>query len=223
MFSQRYTGYRYEKDQYECEIYPLRILREKLSRLDFVQWKEQGAGPQRSIDESISLTAKGIVLDIERNTVNSIWSKDGSGNFVYFILVRYPEDKILEMHRLSRGAKLIAIDVPDPDADGINLKVSEVNGVSVTLTSADILIRQHNLFAKTISLFLWKVPAIVENRSSTPLDPVRLCGNSIKIPIPIDTFRKSLIDHLLGANFETIVTLKGFDGIGRPVSAKIEI
>ena len=64
---------------------------------------------------------------------------------------------------------------------------------------------------------------MVEHRSSVPFDPVRLCGNSANIRIPTVTLGKSLIDHILGTNFEINVTLNGFDEIGRPVNAKIEI
>ena len=113
----------------------------------------------------------------------------------------------------------------DPDADGdwINIEVTEVNGVWVILTSADIKVRQHNRFSKPISLFLWKVPSSTEHRLSISLDPVRLCGDWTNIQIPMDTISKSIIDYLLGADFETIVTLNGYDEIGRTVRVKIEI
>ncbi len=182
-----------------------------------------GVGIQRNIEEGLSGSANGIVIGVDQNIVKSTWSKDDSGNFVYFILVQYPERNILEMRRLSKGARLIATGVPDPDADGITLKVSEVNGVSVILISADIIVRHHNRFAKPIALFLWKIPSIIEHRSSIPIDPVKICGNSENIQIPTDIYRESLIDHLLGANFETIVTLNGYDEIGRVVRVKIEI
>jgi hypothetical protein len=187
-----------------------------------VKGNARDVGIQRNIEESLSGNAKGIVIGVEKNIVKSHWSIEDSGRFVYFILVQYPEEKILEMRRLSRGARLIATGVLNVDANGINLKVSEVNGVSVRLTSAVIIIRQYNRFAKPISLFIWKVPSIIEHRSSLPLDPVKICENSANIQIPTDTFRKSLIDHLLGANIETIVTLNGYDEIGRPVSVNIE-
>ena len=188
----------------------------------YVKGNVRGEWLQRNIEESLSGSAKGIVLGVERNIVINNWSKDVSGNFVYFILVRYPEDKILEMRRLSKGAKLIATSVSDPNTDEINIKVSEVNGVSVVLTSADIIIRQHNPFVKPISLFLWKVPAKVEHRSSIPLDSVKVCGNSAYILLSAKVIRKSIIDHLVGAHFETIVTLYGYDEIGRSVGVKIE-
>ena len=193
-----------------------------LKSKNFLKGNIRGAGPRRTIDESISGTARGIVLDIERNIVKSTWSKDGFGNLVYFVLVRYTEEKILEMRRLSKGARLIATVVQNSDADEIILKVSEVNGVSVILTSADILIRQNNRLAKPISLFLWKVPALIEHLSSIPLDPLQICGNSANIRIPTYTRRKRLIDHMLGANFEAIFTLNGYDEIGRAVRVKIE-
>jgi hypothetical protein len=187
-----------------------------------VKGNVRGESLQSNIDESLSGTAKGIVLGVEQNIVKSSWSRDVSGNFLYFVLVRYTEEKILEMRRLSKGARLISTVVPNSDADEIILKVSEVNGVSVILTSADILVRKYIRFSKPISLLLWKVPETVEYKSSTPIDPVRLCGNSMKIRITIDTFRISFSDHLLGAYFETIVNLNGYDEIGRAVSVKIE-
>jgi hypothetical protein len=187
-----------------------------------VKGNVRGRNLHRNIEESLSGTAKGIVLDVEQNIVKSHWSKDGSSNFICFILVQYPEEKILEMCRLSRGARLMATIGSNSDADQIMLKVSEVNGVSVTLTSGDIIIRKYNQFAKSISLFLWKVPSSIQHRSSIPLDPVKICGSTTNIQIPTDTFRVSLIDHMVGAKFETIVTINGYDEIGRAVRVKIE-
>jgi hypothetical protein len=186
-----------------------------------VNGNARDVGVQRNIEESLTGTAKGIVLDVEQNIIKSTWSKDGSGKYVYYVLVRYPQKMIAKMKKLSKGARLIASVAHVADSK-IGFKVSEVNGVLVVLTSADILVRQHNRFAKSISLFLWKVPPMVEHRSSIPLDPVKICGISANILIPTDTFRKSLIDHLLGANLEAIVTLNGYDELGRAVRVKIE-
>jgi hypothetical protein len=189
----------------------------------YVMGNARGEGLRRTVEESLSGTARGIVLDVEKNIVKSTWSKDLFGKFIYFVLVRYPQKMTDEMRRLSKGTGPIATVVPNADADGINLKVSEVNDVSVILTSADIIIRQHNRFAKPISLFLWKVPPMIEHNFSIPIDPVKICGNSANIRIPMDTLGKSLIDYLLGSHFEKIVTLKGYDEIGRAVSVKIGI
>ena len=188
----------------------------------YVKGNVRGEGPQRTVEESLSGTAKGIVLGVEQNIAKSNWSKDGSGRFVYFVLVRYPEEKIREMRRLSKGARLIATDISDPSTDEIKLKVSETNGVSVVLTSADIIIRKHNRFSRPISLFIWKVPSMIEQKSLISIVPVKICSNSIKIQIPTNTFRKSLTDYLVGANLELIANLNGYDEIARPVAVKIE-
>jgi len=183
----------------------------------------RGKSPWRAIEENLSATAKGIVLGVERNIVKSTWSKDVSGKFVYFILVQYPEKKILEMRRLSKGARLIATDLPHPNTDEINLKVSEVNGVSVVLTSADISVIKKFRFSKAFSIFVWKVPSKVKHKYSIAIDPVKVCGNSVNIHLSISFFRKSFTDYLLGADFANAAMLNGYDEIGRIVSVKIEI
>ena len=188
----------------------------------YVKGNVRGEGPQRTVEESLSGTAKGIVLGVEQNIVKSSWSTGGSGRFVYFVLVRYPEEKIREMRRLSKGARLIATDISDPSTDEIKLKVSETNGVSVILTSADIKIRKHNRFSQPISLFLWKVPSRIEHNSSISINPVEICNNSANIQIPSITFRKSFIDHLVGADVELSAILNGYDELARRVAVKVE-
>jgi hypothetical protein len=188
----------------------------------YVRGNVRGEGPQRTIEENLSGNIKGIVMGVEQNIVKSTWSMDGSGRFVYFVLIRYPDEKIRKMRRLSKGAKLTASNISNPSTDGIKLKVSEVNGVSVVLTSADIVIRQHNRFSKAISLFLWKVPSMIEHKSSISIEPVEICGNSANIRLPINNIRKSLTDYLVGANLELSAILNGYDEIARPVAIKIE-
>jgi len=172
---------------------------------------------QRVIDDKLSGTAHGIVLDVERNIVNSFWLMDGSGKFVYFVLVYYPEQKIREMRRLSKGAQVIA-SVTSNQNGHVRLKISEINGVEVTMSSADIKIRKRNKFAKAVTLFLWRVPSGSVQNYSVNLDPVKVCGNSKHTELSLDKIRKKLADYLLGADFERIVMLKGHDEIGRPIS-----
>jgi len=188
----------------------------------YVMGNARGEGPQRNVEESLSGTAKGIVLGVEPNIVKSNWSKDVSGKYVYFVLVRYPKKMIAKMKRLSKGARLIASVAHVADSK-INFKVSEANGVAVVLTSANISVTKKYRFSKAIFLFLWNVPSKQKHRYSIPIDPVKICGNSANIRIPSDTLGKSLIDYLLGAHFDTIVTLNGYDEIGRSVRVKIAI
>ena len=188
----------------------------------YVMGNARGEGLRRTVEESLNGTAKGIVLDVEQNIVKSNWSKDVSGKYVYFVLVRYPKKMIAKMKRLSKGARLIASVAHVADSK-INFKVSEANGVAVVLTSANISVTKKYRFSKAIFLFLWNVPSKQKHRYSIPIDPVKICGNSANIRIPSDTLGKSLIDYLLGAHFDTIVTLNGYDEIGRSVRVKIAI
>jgi hypothetical protein len=178
--------------------------------------------PQRVIDDKLSGNAQGTVMDVERSIVKSSWLTEDSGNYVYFALVYYPEEKIQKMRRLSRGAKVIATVVSGND-NYVGLKVSEVNGVSVVISSADLRILQTNKFANVITLFLWKVPPIIEHTASISIDPIKVCGNSAKIQLPIGNLGKSLLDYFLGAKLRKIAVLTGCDEIGRPITVKVEL
>jgi hypothetical protein len=182
----------------------------------------RGERLQRNIEETLTGTAKGIVLGVEQNIVKSSWSKDVSGNFVYFVLVRYPQKMVAEMRRLSKGARLIASVAHFADSK-IIFKVSEVIGVAVVLTSADISVTKTYRFSKAISLFVWKVPSKAKHRHSIPIDPVKICRNSANIQLPVSKHRKMATDYLLGAHLELNAILNGYDEIGRPVSLKIKI
>ena len=124
------------------------------------------------------------------------------------------------MRRLSKGAKVIASTISMNDAS-VRLKISEINGVSVTMSSADIKILKRNRFAKAITLFLFRVPQNTEQNYSVHFDPVKVCGNSKQTELSLQEFRKNLADYLLGAKFKTTAVLKGYDEIGMPVSIKM--
>jgi len=175
--------------------------------------------PHRLVSDNLSGTSHGIVLDVERNIVKNIWLKDGSGLYVCFILVRYDGRKISEMRRLSKDAKVIAYLI-SVNYENVKLRVAEVNGVSVVLTSADVRVRKQNRFAKTISFFIWPVPDGSEYNKTIAVGPVRVRGNSLKIKLNLNC-RKNLVDYLLGAKLTRVVVLKGHDELGRPISAKI--
>ena len=61
------------------------------------------------------------------------------------------------MRRFPRGAKVVATVMYENDKYA-ELRVSEVNGVSVVISSVEVTITKKNKFAKLITLFLWKVP-----------------------------------------------------------------
>jgi hypothetical protein len=162
------------------------------------------------------------VLDVERSVVKSSWLTDPSGKYVYFALVYYPKKKIEEMRRISKGTRVIATVLFDTTNNDINLKVSEVNGVEVTITSVDISVHKHNRFSKVISFFMFKVPSMVEYKSSISIVPIKVCNNSANIILPNSDFQKSLSDYLLYSYFAITVTLNGYDELGRGTRLKIK-
>ena len=178
--------------------------------------------PKFYFSDHLSSTTHGIVLDIERNIVKSYWSSKGSDKYVCFILVRYTDKLISEMRRLSKGPHLVASAVSE-NQNSVRLKVSEVNGVSVILTSADIHLAKKNRFADVISFFVIKVSKGSNVSYSVAFDPVPLCGNSGNFEISLSRFcNKGLSDYLLGAQVTKSVVLKGYDELSRPVSVNVE-
>ena len=178
--------------------------------------------PKFYFSDHLSSATHGIVLDIERNIVKSYWSSKDSGEYVCFILVRYTDKLISEMRRLSKGPNLVA-SVVSENQNSVRLKVSEVNGVSVILTSADIHLAKKNRFADVISFFVIKVSKGSNASYSVAFDPVPLRGNSGNFEIPLSRFcNKGLSDYLLGAQVTRSAVLKGYDELSRPVSVNVE-
>jgi|GEM_PF-2326992 len=174
---------------------------------------------RRSVDDRLRGVARGVVLGVERNIVKSSWYMDGSGRYVYFILVRYPENLIVEMRRLSRAAKVVA-KVVSTSGGGVRLKVSEVHGVSVVISSADITVRKRNRFAKAISFCIWHVPHDSESKYQVAFNPIRVCRGATFVYLSLDKSKKNFSDYLLGARLERVIVLHGHDELGRPVSAR---
>jgi len=187
---------------------------------DRVSGNVRGKGPKRVVDDRLSKVAKGVVLGVERNIVKSSWCLDKAGRHVYFILIRYPDKLIAEMRRLSMGAKVVASVVSD-SRDFVKVRVTEVNGVSAVLSSADVIVRRRNRFAKLISYYVVHVSKGSEQRMTVAVEPVRVCGNSGEFRLPLSGSKKIFSDYLLGAKIDKIVVLKGHDEIGRKVSVKL--
>jgi len=175
--------------------------------------------PKRRISDKLSQTAAGVVLGVEQNIVKSSWSRDSTGGYVYFILVRYPDDLVAEMRRLSKGSKVLA-KVLEQKAGELVLKVTEVNGVEAVISFAEITIRKKNRFAQKISYYVVHVPEGSEKRVTMSINPVRVCSGFSNVMVPVPGMEKSFYDYLLGARVDCQVVLKGHDEIGRAVEAK---
>jgi hypothetical protein len=178
--------------------------------------------PERVIDDRFSKVANGIVLGAEKCIVKSSWSKDAAGRYVYFILVRYPDKLISEMRRLSKGAKVIGRVIRSSDGE-VELRLSEVNGVAVTLSSVDINIMKVNKFAPFISYYIVKVRKSSKSSYSRAINPFSLCGESRNIKLKLKPSEKQMFDYVLGAEIDAVAVLKGHDEIGRVVTSKIDI
>ena len=186
---------------------------------DRVSGNVRGVGLNRMVDDRLSGVAQGIVLGVEQGIVRSAWSRDSSGRYVYFMLVRYPEEKISEMRRLSKGAKVVANVVSDSGGD-VKVRVSEVNGVGVVITSADVTIQKRNRYAKLISYYVVQVPKGSEAKVSIPVN-VKVCGNSRVVRLSLSGIEKGFSDYLLGAKVQKVAVLHGHDEIGRKVDVKV--
>ena len=176
--------------------------------------------PERVINDQLSGTAHGVVLGVDQNIVQSSWCRDGSEKYIFFVLVHYPYKLISDMRRLSKGARVIASLISISD-NNVRLKVSQVNGVPVVISSAVMIVQKRNRFAKAISFFVWHVPSGSDHRVSVAIDPVHIVTGSREIRLSLDGCKKSLSDYLLGAKVEHIVVLKGHDDLGRKVSARV--
>jgi len=153
--------------------------------------------------------------------VDSAWSQDSSGRYVYFILVRYPDRLIEEMRRLSKGAKVFVY-VSRFDGNNLILNVTEVNGVEAVLTSADITYKKVNRFAPFISYYIMKVPKSSQGTLTRAFAPVRVCRSSSQARLKVSGNEKLFVDYLLGSDIEVKAILKGHDEIGRVVQTRVE-
>ena len=178
--------------------------------------------PQRLIKDEFSRITSGVVLDVERNIIRSSYCQDISGRHICFILIKYSDLQIKNMRRLSRGGYVVA-SVLSTSGGVLLVKVTETNGVAVTLMLADILVSKKNHFAKMINFYIWKVPYGSKDSFSIALSPVKICGGASIIKIDIRQSQKDWRDYLIGAKLEFDLKLKGFDEIGRAVSVSIKI
>ena len=188
--------------------------------VDMVSGSVRGRGLKREVNDRLSGFAHGVVLGVEQNIVKSSWYRDVSNKWIYFVLVRYPDQLIAEMRRLSKGASVVA-SVISNKGKSVLLKVTEVNNVSVVLSSAVVSIKRRNRFAKAISFFVWKVPSGSTHNVSIAFDPVRVSGCSCEVMLAFDGSEKGFYDYLLGAKFERVAVLKGHDELGRAVNVRV--
>ncbi len=178
--------------------------------------------PVRKVDDRLLKFAKGVVLGIEQGIVKSSWSKDASGRYIYFILVMYSDKNISEMRRLSKGAKVIGR-VLQAGNTRVEIRVTEVNGVAVTVSSIDVTVRKANRYANFISYYIWKVSKGSVAKFSQAVAPVEICKSSTTVTIKLPSHEKRFSDYLLGTDLNVQGVIKGTDEIGRGVEVKVDL
>lgn len=173
--------------------------------------------PQHSIDDYLSGTGGGLVEGVSENIVRSVVD-ERKDRFVCYMLVRYPRPLIERVRRLSKGAHVI-LSCERVDG-GIRLRITETNNVAVTFASASVTVSKRNRFAKTISYYIWKVPAGSSETVEVAFDPVTVRSGSATIRLPLDISR-GVGDFLLGSDLTVLVYVMGVDEVGRVIQASL--
>ena len=78
---------------------------------------------------------------------------------------------------------------------------------------------QKNTRARFISYYVWKVPKGSSMTQRVAFNPVKVCGGSAVVDLPVAfDFKRGAKDWLLGSEYSVRVRLFGVDEIGRHVT-----
>jgi len=123
------------------------------------------------------------------------------------------------MIRLSKGAKVLAKKV----SNGV-YEVREVNGVSVILTGANIVVSEENRHAGFLNYYVMKVSGGSMRRFTMALpEPIILKGKGVeRIQFMVPTKKNVMADAFLGTKRSVKITLIGTDEVGRAVNVKVK-
>jgi len=174
--------------------------------------------PVQRISDSLSGVSQGLVFDVERSIRSFSYERDSLGRYIAFILVEYSDSKIADVRRLSLGSKVIVKRVHSKmsDTSGFRIRATEVNGVSVVLSSAKIRIVKVNRFAKLMNFF-WNAESGSEESISVPIGPVRVCKSSADFLLDLGDSSLGIEDYLLGAKVTYFAKIHGQDEVGRVI------
>jgi len=171
-------------------------------------------------DTYTRVSSSDIALDTEQNIIQTIFKKDRFEKHICFILVRYPTEKIQNIKRLSKGGNIVA-SLISFNGGVLRIKITEANGVAVTVVSADISIRKKYKFSRFINFCIMKVPYESDNQFKTALDPIKICNETLTIRLNPYQLQKTWKDYCLGTKLNCHVKIHGFDELNRPVFTAI--
>lgn len=177
-----------------------------------------GENYRRRVSDIFKYTSSGFLAEIERNIFESRYTRTDAG-IVYEMLVHVPKPLLLEFRRLSRGAKVLVRRVDDRVYE-----VREVNGVSVVLTEANIVVSEENRHAGFLNYYVMKVPGGSMQKFTMALpEPVELKGRGAeRIRLMVPNQKNVLADAFLGTKRSVRITLIGTDEVGRVIKVKVE-
>ncbi len=173
----------------------------------------------RNLEEKFIYKASGLISELEQHIVSASYHRFKHG-VVYEMLVHFPERLIKKMQRLSRGAKVIAKKV---DHDTIEL--TEVNGVAVMLTEAEIVVTKRHKNAPFLNYYVMKVSDGSTNTYRRAFKkPVALKKGivwHVSHPVSGKRNKRSLVNFILGTERTESAVFIGVDEVGRPVRVPV--
>jgi len=174
------------------------------------------------LKERLSYTAKWLLNSVQQNIRQYAFKHTGNGH-VCFVLVRMKPCELEKLKRLTIGAKVSAR-MLGTNGGHVSVEVSESNGVGVTITEYRLTAAVRHRNARLITLFLWKVPE-TDNSSYEGALPHRLSlkDSSGRTTIPIFIGKDRLTSIFMGSKEDFVITLMGYDELGRSVSTSVKI
>jgi len=174
------------------------------------------------LEERLSYTAKWLLNSVHRNVAQYAFQSTGNG-YICFVLIRMTPSDLKDAKRLSVGAKVSARLIGISGVQAV-IDVSETNGVGVTMTEYRITAAIKNNHARLITLFFRKVPeAEIAHDDGCLSSRLSLKKSSGRTSIPVVKERGLLKSFLMGAEERISITITGYDEIGRPVSAFLNV
>ena len=107
--------------------------------------------------------------------------------------------------------------------DGLDIELTETNGVKATFTSYTATVETRNRNAQMITLFAWKVPESHTRKTRGGIqNGIVVKSGSKRFTIPaMNPETGGFKAAILRADSRLSLTLEGYDEIGRPVSISV--
>jgi len=178
---------------------------------------------KREIDDDLKIGAEWFVKEVEQNIVRTDFITDDADVYTFFTLIRFSNEKIENMRRLTIGPKVSA-KLVGMDGNVARIEALETNGVKVTFFEYEINAEKSYSRADFVSYYIWKVPKAKNTVLNGALKkPVVLNGDSCLVQVPIPLAKTKIGDYLLGASRMMRIVLIGYDEIGRRVVKRVDL